>query len=99
MTKADTLLLLKYAEAVLNGKARGTKAVAKSIIRVLDHLGFQGQATRRYTVSTQVFKTLAEAEAKLQEWQEDDDLREGTKVFEITGIIYKPLLKLVKEVK
>lgn len=54
---------------------------------------------KRYTISTLEFKSLAEAERKIQEWNEDGDLREGTKVFEITGVIYKPKLKLTKEVK
>ena len=57
------------------------------------------KAKKLYTISTFVFKSLAEAEKKIREWHDDNDLREGTKVFEITGVIYKPEIKLIKEVK
>ncbi len=99
LTETDITLLLRHAEAVLNNKARGRKAVAKAILRALDKLGRGDDGKKRYTISTQEFKSLAAAEKKIQEWHEDDDLREGTKVFEITGVIYKPELRLVKEVK
>lgn len=99
LTENDITLLLRHAEAVLNNKARGRKAVAKAILRALDKLGRGNDGKKCYTISTQEFKSLADAERKIQEWYEDDDLREGTKVFEITGVIYKPELRLTKEVK
>lgn len=99
LTESDITLLVRYAEAVLNRKARGRKAIAEAILKTLDRLGRGIDGRKRYTISTQEFKSLAEAEKKIQEWYEDEDLREGTKVFEITGVIYKPELKLIKEVK
>lgn len=99
LTETDITLLVRHAEAVLNNKARGRKTVAKAILKALDKLGRGSDGKKRYTISTQEFKSLADAEKKIQEWHEDDDLREGTKVFEITGVIYKPELRLVKEVK
>lgn len=98
LTESDITLLLHFAEGVLNNKVKGQKAVAKAILKALDKLGGGGSA-KRYTISTQEFKSLATAEQKIQEWYEGEDLRKGTKVFEITGVTYKPELKLVKEVK
>lgn len=49
-----------------------------------------------YTVSTYVFTSLAEAEAQLKKWDADGDLYHGTKVFECTGKVYEPTLKLVE---
>jgi len=51
----------------------------------------------RYTASTYIFKTLKEAERKVQEWNDENSLNSDTKIFEITENIYKPVLKLVKE--
>lgn len=51
---------------------------------------------KRYTVSSQTFNSLAEAEKQIQKWNDDGTLREGTKVFEITENVYEPKLKLVK---
>lgn len=49
-----------------------------------------------YTVSTFVFNSLAEAEAQLRKWDSEGDLYRGTKVFECTGKVYEPKLKLVE---
>lgn len=57
------------------------------------------QPAKLYTVSTQKFKTLAEAEAQLRKWQANDDLKDGTTVFECTGKTYTPVLKLVETPK
>ena len=51
----------------------------------------------RYTVSTRVFDTLKEAEEQIRLWDEEGDLRAGTRVYETTGITYVPVIKLVKE--
>lgn len=49
-----------------------------------------------YTVSTIVFNSLAEAEAQLRKWDAEGDLHHGTRVFECTGKVYEPKLKLVE---
>lgn len=51
----------------------------------------------KYTVSTMIFDSLKEAEEQVQEWHQDGTLKEDTKVMEITGITYIPILKLKKE--
>lgn len=51
---------------------------------------------KRYTVSTQTFDSLAQAERQVQKWNEDGTLKEGTKIFEITENVYAPMIKLVK---
>ena len=54
----------------------------------------------KYTVSTRIFDTLKEADEQIQEWYDRGTLKEDTRVFEITGITYIPVLKLrkVKEI-
>lgn len=104
LNKKDIDLLFVFAERLWDGDhahlLKQRKRIAEALMKALDKLGSQGEQTKkRYTISTQEFKSLAEAEKKIQEWHEDDDLREGTKVFEITGVIYNPELRLVKEVK
>jgi len=47
-----------------------------------------------YTVSTFIFKSLAEAEKQIKKWNDQHDLDGETKVFEITGKVYEPVLKL-----
>ena len=47
-----------------------------------------------YTVSTMIFSSLAEAEKQLQKWNDKKELDPKTKIFEITGDIYEPRIKL-----
>lgn len=51
---------------------------------------------KRYTVSTQTFDSLQQAEKQIQKWNEQGTLKEGTKVFEITENVYEPKIRLVK---
>ncbi len=51
---------------------------------------------KRYTVSTQTFDSLPQAEKQIQKWNEQGTLKEGTKVFEITENVYEPKIRLVK---
>ncbi|MFA6386116.1 MAG: hypothetical protein WCW29_05235 [Candidatus Paceibacterota bacterium] len=52
-----------------------------------------------YTVSTHVFTSFAEAEKKLQEWNDAGTLKEDTRIFRINGdVSYRPRIKLVREV-
>ncbi len=104
LNKKDIDLLFIFAERLWDGDyqhlIKQRKHLAEALMKALDKLGSQGDdGKKRYTISTQEFKSLADAEQKIQEWYDDEDLREGTKVFEITGVVYKPELKLVKEVK
>lgn len=103
LTKKDIDLLFVFAEHLWDGDhqhlLKQRKVLATALMKALDKLGSQREVSKkRYTISTQEFKSLEAAEAKIREWYEDDELREGTKVFEITGVTYKPELKLVKEV-
>lgn len=50
-----------------------------------------------YTVSTKIFHTLAEAEAQIQKWDKQEGLNQGTMIFECTGKVYRPKLKLVED--
>lgn len=106
-TEEDLMLMTEImGEAACKGKGKKLKLRQNLLARIFDiiDLAFNlpictTEGLERYTISTQAFKSLEEAEAKIREWYEDDDLREGTKVFEITGVTYKPELRLVKEVK
>ena len=49
-----------------------------------------------YTVSTYTFKSLKEAEKKLEEWDEDETLNAGSKVFRVTEC-YVPKIKLIRK--
>jgi hypothetical protein len=52
------------------------------------------QATKMYTVSTYVFRTLDEAEEQVEKWHKDGTLKEGTKIMEITGATFAPTTKI-----
>lgn len=53
------------------------------------------QSTKKfYTISTMIFKTRKEAEAKLLEFENAHGLRTGSKIFEVTKV-YQPTVKKV----
>lgn len=52
---------------------------------------------KRVVIASYSYKNLKEAEEQINKWQEEDSLNEDAKVYEITGIIYKPIIKLVKQ--
>lgn len=53
-------------------------------------------STPLYTVSTHIFTSLEEAEAQMQKWNNEKGLDPKSKVFEITGEVFEPRIKLVK---
>lgn len=50
---------------------------------------------KRYTISTYVFKSLKEAEARIQQWEEEGTFNKDSQVFEVVAR-YQPKIKLVR---
>jgi hypothetical protein len=51
---------------------------------------------KKFTVSTYIFDSLKEAKEQINDWQDENSLNPGTKVFEIKAV-YTPKFTLVKE--